>query len=93
MARVPITERTIRLRLRRVLQAQGKHLRVATHQKQRELGLGRYYVSDANGVIDPDVDLEQLARELGVMQSWETLKAQARSLDQQPLRLYAKQSA
>jgi hypothetical protein len=38
------------------------------------LGLGRFYVVNANGVIDPDVNLEKLAREVAVMQSWETLK-------------------
>ena len=55
-------------------QAQGKHLRIASNQKQWALGLGRYYLVDENGVADPDVDLEELGRELGVMQSWETLK-------------------
>jgi hypothetical protein len=35
--------------------------------------LGRYYIVDANGAVEPDVDLEKLARELRVMQSWETL--------------------
>jgi hypothetical protein len=43
-------------------------------QKQRKLGSGRHYIADAAGVTDPDVDLEELARELGVIQSWETLK-------------------
>jgi hypothetical protein len=47
---------------------------MTTREEQRELGLGLYYVVGAEGVIDPDVDLEELARELGVMQSWETLK-------------------
>jgi hypothetical protein len=74
LAKVPITERTVRLRLRTALQAQGKHLRGASRQKQSRLGLGRYYVTDANGLVEPDVDLEELARSLGVMQSWETLK-------------------
>ena len=70
----PITERAVTLRLRWALQAQGKHLRIATNQKQKKLGLGRYYLVGAKGVIDTDVDLEKLGRELGVMQSWETLK-------------------
>jgi hypothetical protein len=43
---------------------------IATNRRRSELGLGRYYIADANGVIDADVDLEELARELGVMQSW-----------------------
>lgn len=46
--------------------------------KAKKLGLGRFYVADANGVIDPDVDLEELATELGVMRSWETLKSKRR---------------
>jgi hypothetical protein len=71
--KIAVTERALTLRLRQALQAQGKHLRVTTRQKQKALGLGRYYIADANGVIDPDVDLGELARELGVMQSWETL--------------------
>jgi hypothetical protein len=74
LAKVPITERTVKLRLRRALQAQGKHLRITTKRRQRELGPGRYHIADANSVIDPDVNLEELARNLGVMQSWETLK-------------------
>lgn len=55
-----VTERAVTLRLRRVLQAQGKHLRIASNQKQWALGLGRYYLVDENGVADPDVDLEEL---------------------------------
>jgi hypothetical protein len=69
-----VTERALTIRLRQALRAEGKHLRIVTNRKQKKLGLGRYYVADANGVIDPDVDLQELARELGVMQSWETLK-------------------
>jgi hypothetical protein len=83
--KIQITKRALALRLRRALQAQGKHLRLATSQKQKALGLGRYYVVDAEGVVDPDVDLEKLARKLGLMQSWETLtskrNAAARSAD------------
>ena len=74
MVKLPITERALTLRLGRALQAQGKHLRIASNLKQKKLGLGRYYLVDENGVVNPDVDLEELARELGVMQSWETLK-------------------
>lgn len=78
LVKIAITERALKLRLRPALEAQGKHLRIATWQKQRKLGLGRFYVADANGVIDPDVDLEELATELGVMRSWETLKSKRR---------------
>ena len=79
MAKVPITERTVTLRLRQALQAQGKRLRVTSSQQLRKSGLGRYCIIAANGVIDPDVDLEELARELGALQSWETLKPSAKS--------------
>jgi hypothetical protein len=72
--KIAVTERALKLRLRRALQMQGKHLRITTRQEQRKLGLGRYYVVSNTGVIDVDADLEHLARELGVMQSWETLK-------------------
>jgi len=71
--KIQVSERTLTLRIRRALQAQGKHLRVATRRNQKALGLGRYYIVGNKGVIDADVDLEKLARELGVMQSWETL--------------------
>jgi hypothetical protein len=66
-----VTERALTIRLRQALRAEGKHLCIATDQKQKKLGLGRFYVADVNGIIDPDVDLEELARKLGIMQSWE----------------------
>ena len=72
--RIPVTERALTLRLRRALQARGKHLRITTNRKQKALGLGRYYIVGEKGVIDANVDLDELARELGVMQSWETRK-------------------
>jgi hypothetical protein len=74
VVKIQITERDLMIRLRRVLRAQGKHLRVATSQRQKALGLGRYYVVRADGAIDADVDLQKSARELGLMQSWETVK-------------------
>jgi hypothetical protein len=69
-----VTERALTKRLRQTLRAEGKHLRIVTNRKQKKLGLGHYYVADAKGIIDPDVNLWELARNLGVMQSWETLK-------------------
>jgi hypothetical protein len=74
VAKVPITERTVTLRLRQTLQAQGKRLRVTSSQQLRKSGLGRYYLVDENGVVDPDVDLEELARERDA-------KAQALTVD------------
>jgi hypothetical protein len=69
----PITERALTLRLRRALQTQGKHLRITTRQEQKSVGLRSLYVVGAEGVIDADVNIEELAKELGVTQSRETL--------------------
>jgi hypothetical protein len=86
LAKVPITERTIRLRLRVALQPQGKRLCTRTYQQLTKSGLGRYYLVGAKGVIDPDVNLEAFARELGALQSWETLKPSAKNrLSKPPL--------
>jgi hypothetical protein len=38
----------------------------------------------ANCVVEPDVDLEKLARELGIMQSWETLTSKRNAAASSP---------
>jgi hypothetical protein len=42
--KISVTEKALKLRLRRALQTQGKHLRITTRQEQRKFGLGRYYL-------------------------------------------------
>jgi hypothetical protein len=71
--RIQVTEGAVVCRLQRFLPAKGKYLRLANSRKQK-LGLGRYYTTGAKGVIDTDVNIERLARELGVLEPWETLE-------------------
>jgi hypothetical protein len=72
--RIRVTEGVVVARLRRSLLARGKYLRVATSRKQKRWGLGRYYLLDAKGVVHKDLDIEKLARKLGLLHSWETLE-------------------
>jgi hypothetical protein len=69
-----VTEKTVVVRLQRFLVSKGKHLRVATSTKQRRWGFGRYYLLDAKGVVDKNVDIEKLARKLGLLDPQETLE-------------------
>jgi hypothetical protein len=61
-----VTEKTVVVRLQRFLASKSKHLRIATTTKQKRWGFGRYYLLDANGVVDKNVDIEKLARKLGL---------------------------
>ena len=69
-----VTEVAVVGRLQRFLQAKGKYLRVATSKRQKRWGLGRYYLLNAKGVMDKDVDIEKLARQLRLLRPWETLE-------------------
>jgi hypothetical protein len=51
-----------------------KFLRLADSRKRKRWGLGRCYVVGAKGVIDKNVDLEKLARDLKASEPRETLK-------------------
>jgi hypothetical protein len=70
--RIQVTEGAVFCRLQRFLPAKGKLLRVANRRKQK-LGLGRYYTIGANGVIDKDVNIEKLAREMKLPEPWEAI--------------------
>jgi hypothetical protein len=70
--RIQVTEGAVFCRLQRFLPAKGKLLRVANRRKQK-LGLGRYYTIGANGVIDKDVNIEKLAREMNLPEPWEAI--------------------
>jgi hypothetical protein len=65
--KIGVTEEAVVKRLQRALLANGQYLRVADSRKQKRWGLGRYYLLDAKGVIDKNVNIEQLARKLGVV--------------------------
>jgi hypothetical protein len=71
--KVPVTERAVVGRLRRLLRPKGQDVRIADDRKQ-ESGLGRYYLVGNQGLIDQDVDLEKLARSLGALRPWERLE-------------------
>ena len=62
---VGITEMALFERLQRALRKRGMLLRLADNRKQKLWGLGRYYILGAKGVVEKNVDIEELARELG----------------------------
>ena len=72
--RIRVTEKAVVRRLQRLLLAKGKHLRIATSRKQKRWGVGRFYLRDAEGIVDKDVNIEKTARELGLLDPWETLE-------------------
>jgi hypothetical protein len=74
MAACRVTEGAVVVRLQRFLVSKGKHLRIATSTKQKRWGFGRYYLLDAKGVVDKNVDIEKLARKLGLLDPQETLE-------------------
>ena len=67
---VPISRRALIQRLRRVLRADGKHLRTARAAKRKLFG--HYYLVGRKELIE-NVDIEKLARELKVLKSEESL--------------------
>jgi len=69
---VPINERTLIARVRRTLRKAGEDLRISTPEQRKAAGFGKYHLLDSEGIIDKDVDIEVLARELSVLQPWET---------------------
>jgi hypothetical protein len=61
---VGISEMALFERLQRALRKRGMFLRLADGRKQERWGLGRYYIVGPKGVIDKNVDIKQLARDL-----------------------------
>jgi hypothetical protein len=59
-------------RLRLALRAEGLDLRVADSRKQKLWGVGQYYVVSGKSVVNKDVNLETLVREMGLFESCET---------------------
>jgi hypothetical protein len=68
-----VSEKALVRRLRRFLQPKGEYLRTATSKRQKRWGLGRYYLLGAKGVLDKDIDIQKLARDLKILRSWESL--------------------
>jgi hypothetical protein len=76
---ISVTKKAVFRRLQSFLRAKGQYLRSASWGKhlpnvQKCEGLGDYYLVGAKGVIEQDVNIEKMARELGVLDPWETLK-------------------
>jgi hypothetical protein len=71
---VGVTETALFQRLQRALRRRGKYLHVADSKKRKRWRLGRYYIAGPNGVIDQDVNIERLAREMKVLEPWEMVE-------------------
>jgi hypothetical protein len=72
--KIGVPEQTVVKRLRRALLNKGLYLRVADSRKQKRWGFGGYYLLDKKGVVDKDVNVERLARQLGVALRRKTLE-------------------
>jgi ABC-type phosphate/phosphonate transport system ATPase subunit len=70
MVKIAISRRALIQRLRRALQADGKHLRTARADKRKLFG--HYYLVGRKELIE-NVDIEKLARDLKVLEPWEAL--------------------
>ncbi len=72
--RIPVTERAALQRINRKLK--GDYRQVRKTRTARDRGnLGEYFLLDTyrNFVVDTYVDLETMAKSLGVMGEWETV--------------------
>jgi len=65
--KIGLTEQAVVKRLQRALLTKGQYLRIADRRRQKRWGFGRYYLLDTKGVVDKDVNIEQLALKLGVV--------------------------
>jgi hypothetical protein len=68
---VELSETSVYQRIRRKLQGTGRSLRIARESQRSKLG--KYFLVVGKQVT-PKVNLEELARELGAMEPWETLE-------------------
>ena len=70
---VSISTRALVQRINRTLVEAGQQLRAARGARAR-VELGDYYMVDERGVaVDSHIDIEELGREIGALQSWEIL--------------------
>jgi len=75
--KIPITRRALIQRLQRALKEDELILRAARNERVRQ-EMGDYYTIDlrTSGVMERDVDLEDIAREYGVLKDYEKLEAE-----------------
>jgi hypothetical protein len=72
---VIVSNRALYARIDRALRRDGEQLRTARSEAM-ESQAGRYYIVDTerNFISHMDVELEELGRELGVLEAWEELR-------------------
>lgn len=72
---VPVSLRALSQRINRKLADNGRFLKAARGEKARQ-ELGEYFVIDIslNSLVEKDVDLETLGRELEVLKAWEVVR-------------------
>ena len=70
---IPLTQRALYQRLARALARSGKTLRKARAAPARRYVGDFFILSDSGGIVAHHVDLQQLGRELGVLQAYEHL--------------------
>jgi hypothetical protein len=73
MTKVPVSTRALSQRINRALAKDGKKL-VKARSAEIEETLGSWYIVNGQGVDDCQIDLEEYARELGVLKGWECVE-------------------
>jgi hypothetical protein len=73
---ITVSEHALLLRLNRAMAEDGYRVRKA-RGRRAELSVGQFYVINTtyNVMAGKDVDLEELAKEWGVLRDWEVLAA------------------
>jgi hypothetical protein len=70
--KIPVSKRAVLQRISRALRLRNLELRTARADKRKMLG--EYYVVGLKGLVEKDVDLDELAAELEVLEPWEQFK-------------------
>jgi hypothetical protein len=72
---VPVTARALEQRVNRKLAEKGQRLN-KSRSKAARAEMGEYFVIDTSGagVVRHNVNLAELAREIGALESWERLE-------------------
>lgn len=73
-SKVQVSERALVARIRRVLARHGQTLRRCRVDAMDFCNLGTYYTVDIslNCIVQKDVDIVALGRELGILKAWES---------------------
>ena len=70
--KIGVSEPTLFVRLNRALRKRGQVLKRCRADSRHYKRLGRYYLAGGTGVRP--VDLEEFAREIGLLRGWERLE-------------------